>query len=126
MTTIKRKRPKSVQKTAKNKADALFSLIVRSKGACENCGSDAWLQCCHWISRTYSNTRCDFDNAFCLCSRCHRWYTADPTAWADWAIEKRGRETYARLREAANQKSYVDWPLQVEILRDMARREGLL
>ena len=126
MTVTKRKRPKSTQQSAKNKADHLFSLLVRARGRCDRCDSDAWLQTAHWLSRRYSNTRTDFDNAFCLCSSCHRFFTADPTAWTDWAIEQRGRETYLRLREAANQKSYVDWPLQVEILRDMARKEGLL
>lgn len=117
---------KSVQKTAKNKADALFSLIVRSKGACEHCGNPHWLQTAHWLSRRYSNTRCDFDNAFCLCSSCHRFFTADPTAWSLWAIQMRGLETYARLREAANRQSSVDWPAQVEILKAMAKSEGLL
>lgn len=117
---------KSVQKTAKNKADALFSLIVRSKGACEHCGKTTWLQTAHWLGRRYSNIRCDFDNAFCLCAGCHRYFTADPTAWTDWAIGQRGRETYDRLREAANRQSSVDWPVQVEILKAMAKSEGLL
>lgn len=111
--------PKSNQKAAKNKADALFSLIVRSAGRCEKCGSTYWLQTAHWLSRRYSNTRTDFDNAFCLCSSCHRYFTADPTAWTDWAISMRGRETYDRLREAANKQSEMDWPAEVERLKKM-------
>lgn len=112
--------PKSNQKAAKNKADALFSLIVRSIGYCEVCGvsgSMAQLQCAHWIGRTASNTRTDFDNAFSLCARCHFAMTDDPTAWSEWAIAKRGRETYQRLREAANEHSKMDWPAEVERLK---------
>jgi hypothetical protein len=117
---------KSVQKAAKNKADHLFSLIVRSKGFCENCGGNSFVQTAHWLSRRYSNIRTDFDNAFCLCASCHRFFTADPTAWTDWAISQRGRATYDRLREAANRQSSVDWPAQVEILKALAEQEGLL
>jgi hypothetical protein len=115
--------PKSLQTTAKNKADKLFSEIIRSVGRCENCGKGAGiqLQTAHWISRRYANTRTDFDNAFCLCAGCHRFFTADPTAWALWAIEKRGRETYERLREAANEKSKIWWPDELKRLQEIAR-----
>jgi len=116
---------RSTQQAAKNKADVLFSLIVRSKGSCENCGSRTWLQTAHWLSRRYSNTRTDFDNAFCLCAGCHRYFTADPTAWTEWAIDRRGRATYVRLREAANRHSVVDWPDELARLREIASREGV-
>lgn len=107
------------QKSAKAKADRLFSQLVRSVEYCEACGSREWLQCAHWISRRYSNTRCDPDNAFCLCASCHRFYTANPTEFSEWAIDRRGRETYDRLFEAAQQTAKVDWVDQVRVLEEM-------
>lgn len=122
---VRRKAKRSVQQSAKNKADIVFSKIVRNVGRCENCGTSFNLQCAHYLSRRYSNIRTDFDNAFCLCSGCHIYFTADPTAWADWAIAQRGRETYDRLREAANKRSEVDWPAELLRLREIAKREGV-
>lgn len=121
-----KKRRRTKQTTAKAAADRLFSQIVRSKGYCEHCGksSGVQLQCAHWISRTYSNTRTDFDNAFCLCATCHRYFTNDPMAWSLWTFNQRGRDTYDRLREAANEKSKVWWPDELARLREIAKREG--
>lgn len=121
-----RRRPKrSKQQTAKNKADVVFSRIIRSRGHCEHCGSGHYLQCAHWLSRRYANTRTDFDNAFCLCAGCHRYFTADPTAWSLWALSIRGREVYDRLRQAANRQSDIDWPAELARLREVAKREGV-
>jgi hypothetical protein len=119
---------KQSQKAAKRKADIIFSKIVRAPGRCENCyrtALDVQLQCAHWISRRYSNTRVDPDNAFCLCAACHRWFTNHPTEWGRWAISKRGEDTYRRLFEAAQQTSKVDWVEQVEILKKIAESEGV-
>lgn len=116
---------KSLQRIAKNKADVLFARLIRSAGACEYCGAtppNVKLECCHWLSRRFSNTRTDFDNAFCLCSAHHRYFTADPTAWTDWAISQRGRATYDRLREAANKHSEIDWPQELARLQEMETR----
>lgn len=127
MNPSKKKRH-TKQASAKATSDRIFSLIVRSKGHCEHCGTsaeNAQLQCAHWIGRTYSNIRTDFDNAFCLCASCHRRFTADPTAWALWALGQRGRETYDRLREAANEPSSMWWPDEVLRLREIAKREGV-
>lgn len=110
------------QQSARNKSDALFSQLIRSKGYCERClKRPPWvqLQTSHWISRRFSNTRTDPDNAFCLCAGCHRWWHSDPTAATDWAIAIRGRETYERLREAANEHSKVWWPDEVERLKTL-------
>ena len=119
---------KRTPKSAKREADRIFSLIVRSLGYCEKCGrenGEVQLQCSHWISRRYSNTRTDFDNAFSMCAACHRWWHNFPTDASDWAIEKRGRETYERIREAANQTSKIDWLEELERLREIAKREDV-
>lgn len=123
-----RKRAKSTQQAAKNKADQVFSKIIRSIGYCQICGSSSssvQLQCAHWLSRRYSNTRTDFDNAFCLCATCHFTMTGNPTAWSEWAVAQRGWPTYFRLREAAYSNSKVDWPAELERLRTIAKREGI-
>ena len=122
---VRRKPKRSVQQAAKNKADVVFSKIVRNLGHCEHCGTGSNLQCAHWLSRRYSNTRTDFDNAFSLCAGCHAYFSADPIAWTDWTIGKRGREVYDRLREAANKHSEVDWPAELARLREIAKREGI-
>lgn len=117
---------KSLQRAAKAKADVLFSKLVRSVGHCEHClkSVGVQLQCAHWLSRSYSHTRTDFDNAFCLCAGCHRFFTADPTAWTIWAVAMRGRETYERLRESANKRDKMDWPAELERLKEIASREA--
>lgn len=112
------KRPS--QKSAKNACDRLFSQYVRSLGYCERCGrSGVRLETSHWISRRFSNTRCDPDNAFCLCSACHRWWHNFPTDSGRWAIEQRGEAVYERLREAANEPAKVDWVAEREVLKRM-------
>lgn len=116
---------KPSQKTARNACDKLFSKLIRSVGYCERCGRtepEVKLETSHWISRRYSNTRCDPDNAFCLCSACHRWWHAFPTDASDWAVNQRGRAVYERLREAANETAKVDWVREREVLRLLVER----
>jgi len=77
---------KPAAKTLRNKCDALFSKIVRARGQCEWCGRrppEIKLETSHVFSRRYSWIRCDERNAFCLCSGCHRYVTANPIehAW---------------------------------------------
>ena len=100
---------KTTQKSAKTASDNLFSKLIRTAGECEHCGSSNTLQCAHWISRRYSHTRTDFDNAFCLCAGCHRWFTDHPTEFSRWALGRRGEETYQRLLEASRERGKFDW-----------------
>ncbi len=81
--------PKSQQSrtTLRNKCDRLFSQLVRAGGVCERCGKTAVrLETSHVLSRRYANTRCDFRNAFCLCSSCHRWVGANPLGHAEFFL----------------------------------------
>lgn len=113
---------KPTQKSAKKACDRLFSRYVRSVGYCEYCGRtepEVQLQCAHWISRRYSNIRCDPENAFCLCARDHRWFTDHPTEFGRWAIAMRSEDVYQRLLEASRKTSKVDWHLQREVLLRM-------
>lgn len=94
----------------KAKADKLFSLIIRSRGRCEGCGS-AWnLQCAHVVSRRFANTRCDEDNAYCLCAKCHMFYTDHPVDFGLFVTERMGTEPYLRLQQRAHATTKVKWP----------------
>lgn len=96
-------------KGAKAKADKLFSLIVRSRGECQDCGRTENLQCAHIISRRFSNTRCDEKNAFCLCAKCHHFFTDHPVAFGIWVEEQIGRQCYWLLQLQAHKTTKVDW-----------------
>lgn len=109
---------------AKNKADKLFSQYIRAVGYCEKCGKrppEVQLQCAHWISRRYGNTRCDPDNAFSLCAGCHHWFGANPSEFHFWAFGMRGQDTYDRLFDASQKTSKVDWIDQVRVLTELLR-----
>lgn len=117
------KRPS--QKTAKAQCDRLFSLYIRSLGYCEKCGRgepEVKLETAHWISRRYSNTRCDPENAFCMCSRDHRWFTDHPTEFGRWAIRQKGEDVYQRLLEASQETAKVDWVAERDVLRRLLEK----
>lgn len=106
-------------KTAKAKADILFSKSIRSYGWCENCGESeyAQLQCAHWISRRYSWTRTYEDNAYCLCASCHSWFTAHPTEFGRWAIAMRGEAVYQEVLARSQRRDKFDWFAELERLQ---------
>jgi 5-methylcytosine-specific restriction endonuclease McrA len=114
----------------KAEATRLHSLIVRSRGRCENCG-DAWratgskLECAHIVSRRYSRTRTLVENAFCLCSKCHMRFTEWPLEFAAFVEEKIGAERYAELRTLAQSTAKVDWYDELDRLRAVAERLGV-
>ncbi len=104
---------------AKDKATKLHSQIVRARGRCENCGvSNDTLQCAHIVSRRYATTRTDLDNAFCLCARCHMFFTEWSVPWVEFIDEQIGRDAYEALERKANEGvgKKVDWAEEVERL----------
>jgi hypothetical protein len=82
-------KPKKIKKsTLKNKADRLFSLIVRSRGYCELKGLDdikcsSVLQCAHIETRGVLGIRWEEDNALCICSGHHWWHTNHEKIWQE-------------------------------------------
>lgn len=98
-------------KGAKAKADKYFSLIIRSRGACERCGESrgVQLQTAHIMSRRFSNTRCVEANAFCLCAGCHHEFTDDPVNFGLFVKAKIGSDLYFDLRAQAHKPAKVDW-----------------
>ena len=127
MKPTSRKRKVSAVKA---EATRLHSLIVRSHGRCQNCG-DAWrangskLECAHIVSRRYSRTRTDLNNAFCLCSRCHMRFTEWPLEFAAFVTAEIGEDEYARLVGLAQGLGKVDWYDELDRLRLLADAIGL-
>lgn len=95
---------KRATKTLKNKADRLFSLLIRSRGVCERCGKrppEVMLQCAHVFSRSYTAIRWDERNALCLCRGCHHWGHMRPVEWTLFIEETIGADTVRVLLEKA-------------------------
>ena len=121
MITGKRKPSKSA---LKNKLDKVFSLVVRQRGRCERCFKAEGLQCSHIHSRTKMSVRWELQNAFCLCSGCHKFFWHQhPIDAAEWARKKMGEVSYDLLIVRAQQiKRWT--PFEMEIL--LHRLEGML
>jgi len=105
----------------KNKCDKEFSLLVRSLGYCQKCGtSQIQLHCAHIFSRKYSVTRFDLMNVLCLCARCHRWAHDNPAEWIRF-IDKEflGRVDYL-IKAKRNIIKNVDYG---EILQKIRNRD---
>ena len=105
----------------KGKATKLHSVIVRSRGYCENCGDDTYekLQCAHIISRRYSATRTDETNAFALCWKCHRRFTDFPVEFSHFVTDKIGTEKYDQLRDKAEGLGKMDWTEELARLKQI-------
>ena len=114
-------------KGAKGKATKLHALITRSKGSCEKCGTgeQGFLQCAHIISRKYSWTRTDLNNAFCLCASCHRFFTDNPVEFGIFTIDKIGDDQFDELIKKRNCTDKFDWEEEAKRLGVIAKEEGL-
>ena len=102
---------------AKQEADRLFSLAVRSRGACESCGTREDLQAAHICSRRYASVRHSLDNAFCLCRAHHLLYTLRPLEWDEFVTSKIGAEAYADLKRRALTATKPDYEAILRRLR---------
>src|SRR5690348_5858175 len=100
-------------KGAKGRATKLHGELVRARGACERCGSTQNHQCAHIVSRKFSNTRTELDNALCLCAQYHRFLTDEPYLHVAFALETRGELGYELLRTKALSGEKVDWDAEV-------------
>jgi 5-methylcytosine-specific restriction endonuclease McrA len=85
----------------KSVLDMWFSLIVRSVGHCQSCGTTERLQCAHVVSRRYLGVRYDLRNAMCLCAACHMRFTHRPLEWEVFVTERMGEAAYIGLKRRA-------------------------
>ena len=88
-------------KPNKLKCDKLFSEIIRKAGRCLRCSSTYNLQCAHIFTRGYYTIRWDLDNAVCLCSKCHVYFTFKPLQWEDFIRPHIGETKWQELRQKA-------------------------
>ena len=109
----------------KKKCDLLFSKIIRYPGVCERCQNTVNLQCAHIISRRYSATRTNLDNAWCLCAKCHMRLTEWPREHSHFITETIGGEKYDELRQLAETPTKVSWEEELLRLRQVARDRGI-
>lgn len=113
-------------KGAKGKAMRLHSLIIRSRGACENCGRTSPLDAAHIVTRSRARTASDLGNAMCLCKKCHIHFTAWPLEWTKFVVGKIGWDAYEELVARSQQtKPKVDWDAEVERLAAICKELGI-
>lgn len=112
--------PVSYGTKAKAKATVLHSKIVRARvGYCERCGSTTNLQCAHIRRRTYSTTRTDLDNAWCLCAKCHWAVDQDASEFMELVRHTIGVRKFNALKKKSLEGvgTKVDWPAELERLK---------
>jgi 5-methylcytosine-specific restriction endonuclease McrA len=74
--------------TVEQRADALFSRIVRTRdgGRCRRCGSVWQVDCAHIIRRRFHAVRWVLLNAVSLCRECHDHLGAHEDEWRSWVL----------------------------------------
>lgn len=111
------------------KATRLHSLLVRSRGRCEKCGSTQNLQCAHIIKRRFSAVRTDETNAWCLCASCHFRLETHPDEHVAFAFQTIGPDAFHSLKERAlagpPMSSKLFWRSEVERLQARCDELGL-
>ncbi len=111
-------------KGARGRADRAFSKLIRARGQCEKCGRTEFLQCAHIVSRRYSATRVDLENALCLCAKCHRYFTDHPIEWAQFVGATIGMKNYNRLKgkaEASGKFGKKFWESEAKRLEHLVK-----
>ena len=87
----------------RDKCDTLFSRLVKDKYGwlCVETGANKNLQTAHIIPRDYMNTRWDFDNAVCITSGRHKYYTHHPLEWKRFVDKLFGKGYYEKMENRA-------------------------
>lgn len=97
-------KPKESPSRQIKRADAMFSLKVRSIGRCQADDGrpcKGVLQCAHLFSRRYRAVRWTDDNAVSLCAGHHLYYTHRPIEWDNWMQNRLTLNRYEELRHLA-------------------------
>jgi hypothetical protein len=89
----------------RDKADRLFSLIIRHRDVCERCRhTDIPLDTAHIIGRSHNTVRTDLINAWCLCRSCHQLVDSDRVAKDRLVLLTIGQAAFDRLYTKAQQR----------------------
>lgn len=121
---------KSISKKAlRDKADKLWSQVIRSVGYCQACGRSTALNAHHIYSKNNFSTRYDLDNGICLCSYCHTFnpvcsaHNDGEAVFNNWIKDKIGHERHDRITNRAfniTVKTTENWyKEQIEILKSI-------
>lgn len=99
--------------TLSNKADDLWSLVVRKPWRCEVCFKTWIMHPHHIFSRNNKSTRWDLENGICLCPWCHvmsHKFSAHktPTEFTYWLEKHYSREWVENLGRKANTPLHVE------------------
>lgn len=113
----------------RNKADKMWSELIKHSGYCAKCGGASYLAAHHIIYKSQSNfLRCDPSNGIALCRGCHFWiHHESPTVVSDFLTEKLGEETirYLNMRRRTLVKANSTfWEERIAILKDDVRSGG--
>lgn len=102
------------RRTITNKLDKLCSVITRSKGKCEKCGTSNYqLQTHHVYGRANRRLRWDLRNLCCLCAGCHFWAESHPLDFTDWfRIVRRGDAEYLQQENAKGVRKWTEEELE--------------
>ena len=82
--------------------DKWFSDVIRLKAnhTCECChNQDRQMHCCHIYGRGAKSVRWSIDNALCMCSYCHRYFTENPIAFTNFLQVYLGKGHMEMLNE---------------------------
>lgn len=107
----KKEAKKHTKKYWIKKLDKLVGDVVRSRRTCESWRDEhtTVLQWAHIISRRYHHTRWLEENALCLCSGCHKFYTDRPLEWEEFITSKFGDTHYRWLKQLALSNEKIDY-----------------
>lgn len=116
----KAKKPKRA--TLRNRADKMFSKLIRQEGHCEagewrdGVECEGYLQCAHIIGRGNYRLRWSPLNALCLCRTHHFHYTHRPHDWYAMMSFKYP-ERFERLRLLAREPWNKDYEKVLDFLK---------
>ena len=113
-------------KTLSKRLDLLFSKIIRDANQCHRCLKYGVknLQCAHLISRSYRQTRWNAENAICLCSGCHMYFTHHPLEWEEY-INQVFPGRLQRLKRQALKYSKLDHKKILADLQTYAKKNNM-
>ena len=121
---------KPSKKTLKNKADKLWSEIIRSKGKCEVCGITRNLQSHHIEGRRNLTLRFDLRNGVCLCPLHHTLSSREsahqsPLWFQTWLTKNRRADLNYLFKKRLEINDKIDYE---EVLKELneAKKQLLL
>ena len=118
------------QAVKKKSLDIYWSELIKhiAGGACEYCGEQKFLNSHHVFSRSNHSIRWDENNGVCLCAKHHvlgNWSAhKSPLEFAEWLIEKRGKEWYEELKSKSKEVVQDSKLEQREVFEKIKQRLG--